>query len=178
MLQTIKKEKARALSDSEVMNLVNRKAKVVLYEDLADYENIIDLLQPHGAVFLLYQVKPNFGHWVAIIQRKDEIEVFDPYGTYIDDQLEWTSPSNRKKFNMDYPHLSRLLFNAPRNFDIIFNQHHFQKLKEGVSTCGRWSAARILRKDLNLTQFKNLFDLKRNDNDDIITKFTMELGLN
>lgn len=173
----IKKEKGKALSDSEVMALVNQKAKIVLYEDLINYTNIIDLLKPHGAIFLLYQVKPNYGHWVAVIKRKDQIEFFDPYGVFIDDELEWTSPKNRKLFNMDYPHLTKLLYKAPHNFDIIYNEHKFQKLKEGISTCGRWSAARIIRKDLSLSQFKNLFDMSNPNNDDIITKLTMELGL-
>ncbi len=173
-LKEIALEQARPLSNDEVMALVKNKAKVVLYEDLIDYESIEDLLHPYGAVFLLYQQAPTFGHWVALIKRKDEIEFFDPLAYFIDAQLAWTKPKMRAQLNMDYPYLTRLLLDAPRKYALIYNEHKFQKNKPGTATCGRWAATRIAMKDYSLTEFVEMFDLKKGLNDELVTALTMD----
>lgn len=171
-MNEILKEQNKPLSNIEIMDLVKGKAKVVLYEDLKDYDDIDELLSPYGAVYLLYQVKSNFGHWCALIKRGDnEIEFFDPLSYFIDEQLKWTAPKDRKKFGMDQPYLTRLLYEAPRKYQIIYNQYPFQKEKDGVQTCGAWSAIRIAYKHQSLEQFKNNFDMKDKTgiNDQLVT---------
>jgi len=172
-LSKIYDEQKRALDNEEVLQLVKEKAKVVLYENLINYKDIQELLHPHGAVFLLYQIKPSFGHWVAIIKRgNNEIEFFDPLGYMIDEQLLWTKPASlRRQLNMNYPYLTKLLFEAPRNYSIIYNEHKFQKNKKGINTCGAWSALRIAYKHLSLEEFIKDFNIKDESgiNDQLVT---------
>jgi len=169
----VQKGKAKALDDTELMNLVDNKAKVVLYSDLYKYGSISELLAPHGAVFLLYQQTPNYGHWCAVFrQDKYTIEFFDPYSGLPDSELHWTSPEMRKKLNMNYPYLTDLLYNAPPHIDITYNQHKFQKMGKNISTCGRWVACRVAMRHLPLTEFVKLFDKKAKHNDEIVTIMT------
>lgn len=100
---SLKDHKAHSLTDQEVIDLVKGKAKVVTYDQLRTFckvKNIDDLLKPHGAVFLLYQQQKNHGHWVALFRRENrkgnvEIEFFDSYGIFPDEQLFWTDKTVR-----------------------------------------------------------------------------------
>lgn len=174
----VKTDKGIPLSSEEVMKLVGGQAEIVLYENLYKYDNIDQLLGQHGAVFLLYQQKPSYGHWVAIVRRgKHEIEFFDPYGGKIDSQLKWTSPAMRKKLNMDYPYLTKLFYEAPNHYSLVYNQYPFQKNGNDVATCGRWSALRIRNKHLTLDEFKNKFDIKSKHTDNVVTLLTTNGGI-
>lgn len=168
--QQIAKEKAIALSDSEVLRLVDHKAKVIIYNELKKYNTLDELLHPHGAVFLLYETRPDFGHWVAVIKRNnDTIEFFDPYGIFPDEELQWTNTHTRKMLGQDVPYLTSLLYHSPYP-NLEYNEHKFQKLKDDVNTCGRWSALRIATKEMSLEQFKKLFHGKNSD--DLVTILT------
>ena len=126
----------------------------------------------------MYQQEPQYGHWTAVFrQGKDAIEFFDPYSGMPDCELEWTSPEMREQLNMNYPYLTELLYKAPHNLDIIYNEHKFQKDGKNISTCGRWCGIRVALKDLPLTEFVQLFDKKSPFNDDIVTIMT-QLELN
>ena len=88
-----------SLTDSEVMKLVKGKANVILYHNIHKYRNLNQLLYPYGAAFILYEAKPYYGHWVALMLAKnkktgkiDTLEYFDPYGTYQDYTLKKYKP--------------------------------------------------------------------------------------
>ena len=157
----MEKEIAKSLDENEIMQLVDNKAKVVLYSDLYKYSNLRDLLAPHGAVFLLYQQRPEYGHWTVLFkQSKDTIEFFDPYGVFPDDELQWTDSGMRNELNMNYPYLTALLYRAPVNYTITYNDHKFQTQGKGINTCGRWCAMRLALRDQSLKEF-----IKLNEND-------------
>ena len=168
----LKREKAKPLDENEMLELVDHKARIVLYSDLHRYNDLADLLKPHGAIFLLYQQQPNYGHWTVLFRRGSEIEFFDPYSYMPDDQLKWTKPEMRKKLNMDYPYLTKLLYDAPSMYSISYNEHKFQKHGDGINTCGRWCAARLAARNLTLKEFVEKFDMKSKTNDNIITEVT------
>jgi hypothetical protein len=173
-MEEIEQQKGRPLSSDELLELVDGKAKIVLYSELYKYTDIHQLLSPHGAVFLLYLQKPSYGHWTALFYRsKSEIEFFDPLGEYPDSELKWTSPEMQKKLNMNYPYLSRLLLTAPQSTILTYNEHKFQKDNSSTATCGRWCAARVASRNKSLAEFTHLFDLKAKNNDEIITKVTI-----
>lgn len=175
--QFVNEYKKLPISDSEIVNLVHGKAKVVLYEDMHKFNTINELFGDKDAIFLMYQQAPNYGHWVALFKRKNnEIEFYDPYGYFIDDQLDWTPKHMRKPLHHDYRYLTKLLKDASNTHKIIYNEYPFQKEGAGISTCGRWSALRVLFKDMPLTQFVKYFDFKAPDNDDKVTLLTM-LGI-
>jgi len=176
-LAKAERDKQISLSDKDLMDLVAGKAKVVMYQQLPEFSDIEDFLAPHGAVFLLYQSAAAFGHWVAVFKRGDTIEFFDPYGLFPDSELKWTTPELRPKFNMDHTYLLRLLYLAPQRYQIVYNEHRFQKMDKKTNTCGRWSALRLHFRHLSLEDFVKKFDLKKTKsglNDDIVTLMTEE----
>lgn len=151
-----------ALSDKQVLELVNGKANIILYPDLHKYHSIDDLLFPYGACFILFESQPNFGHWCALIKLDNQnIEFFNPYGGYPDDGLEYIPPKFRIETNQDYPYLSYLMINS--NYNLSYNEHRFQKHNKNIRTCGRWSAMRILLKNYSLDEFTNIFLNKNSD---------------
>lgn len=168
--QRVKDLAAVSLSDSDVLTLVEHRAKILIYSDLAKFETIDEALGKHQAAFLLYEAKPSYGHWVCIYRQGDKVYFFDPYGTFIDDQLENIDNNFREISGQLYPQLSYLLYISP--YQIFYNEHRYQKLKPGINTCGRWSALRLVFRDVSPARFRQLF--KGKDADEIVTVLTSE----
>ena len=175
--------KAYALTDEDVVNAVKGKAKVVLYEDIKDYDSIDELLKPYGAVFILYQQKPSSGHWVPLFKRENnkgntEVEFFDGYGLAPDEELFFTDKKMRKKLNHDYPYLTELLYNAPRGYELIYNEHPFQKYGKGIATCGRHCVLRLQHRNKSLEDYLRWFKsemgsgINSEKTDDFVTEMT------
>lgn len=158
-----------ALSDKQILRLVNGNANIVLYPNLYKYKSIDQLLSPYNACFILFESRPYFGHWCALIKIDNKtIEFFNPYGGYPDDGLKYIPEDFRKISNQDYPYLSYLMINSP--YDLSYNEYVFQKHGKNIRTCGRWSAMRIILKDLTLKEFTKIF-LNKNG-DEMITRLT------
>lgn len=122
-------------------------ARIMEYSQLSNY-NTIDELLPNetDAIFLLYEEKENYGHWVLLSKYDDKIEVFNSYGDkYIDEPLYWVNINQRRKLGSAKPYLTNLLKNTNfKNYDILFNAYDFQNdnnLK--IATCGRWCCLRL-----------------------------------
>lgn len=157
-----------ALSDKQVLNLVGGKANIILYRDIHKYKSINEMLSPFNACFILFESQPRYGHWCALIKVNPYLlEFFDPYGTYPDDTLGFIPPKFAKESFQDHPYLSYIMMKSPYN--LSFNEYQFQKKEPNIRTCGRWSAMRILFKDLPLEDFKRIF-LKGSDK--LVTKLT------
>lgn len=163
------------LSGFDMLNLVDKKANIYIYRNLKDIHSIEQLLAPHGAAIILYEWKPNFGHWTGVFQRPNSniIEFFDPYGHKPDDQNKFINSSFQQ------PHyLSRLLLDAfDRGYQIEYNSFPFQtKESRDISTCGRWVALRILMKSYSLEQFADLFfKIAKVPPDYLVTRITDRL---
>jgi hypothetical protein len=149
-----------ALSDEDMLNAVGGKAKVILYPDLMNYQNIDDVLSPYGAAFLLYETRLNYGHWTLLFKRKNyrsagsTIFFFNSYGGdegLPDDPLKYISKKFRLKSNQCYPYLSQLLIDCP--YDLDYNNYKYQNKKTGTNTCGRWCIVRLLCKKLSSDEF-------------------------
>lgn len=162
-----------ALSDKQVLKLVHGKANIVLYPELIYYDNIDQILGRYGACFLLFESKPNYGHWTCLIRRGNTIEFFDPYSGYPDDNLKFVPEEFKHKSNQDKPYLSMLLLNSP--YKLEYNEFDFQNKKQGVNTCGRWCAMRILFKYLTIEEFASLFLNKNGDK--MVTYLTMWVNI-
>lgn len=120
------------------------KARVMRYADLADYDDIEELLpEAKSHVFLLYQHRPNDGHFVCIMRYANVIEFFCSYGSKIDGPLYWTSLPEREALGEGKPYLSMLLKKASKRFKAIHNPVAFQSKKDGVATCGAYCVMRI-----------------------------------
>lgn len=160
------------LSDHDVMKLVHNKANIILYPEIYKYNTIDELLEPYGSAFILYEWKPNFGHWVTLNKIGDNtIEFFCSYGVIPDDHLGWVPKNFRKKSHQNFSYLTRLLYESPYNVD--YNEYPFQKKGSGISTCGRWAGMRILLKDIPLKKFAKIF--KHKNGDELVTLITYEM---
>ena len=166
----IKKAISYALSDEDVLKVVDGRANIILYPTIHQYKSIDELLEPYGSAFILYEWKPNFGHWISINKLdKNTIEVFDSYGVEPDEELGWVPKKFRKKSNQDFAYLAQLLYDSGYNID--YNHYVFQKKGKDISTCGRHSALRIVFKDLPLEEYYEIFG--GNDSDELVTLVTM-----
>ena len=78
----LKETIAYALSNHELEKMMNNQIKVVIYPDLVNYNSIEELLEPFGAVIILYLMDTDTGHWVTLFRypNSNKIEFFDPYG--------------------------------------------------------------------------------------------------
>ena len=162
------------LSNKDLLELVEGKANIVVYGDIFKYKTIDELLYPYDCCFLLYESKPKWGHWCVIFKRTPEnIEFFDPYGTFIDDELDLIDENFRKKSNQTYPYLTYLLYQ--NQYQIEYNQYKFQSKGKNIKTCGRWCVCRLWYRNLTLEQFKKLFKNKYGDkNVTYLTKWVNE----
>jgi hypothetical protein len=120
------------------------KARVMRYADLADYDNIEEVLPTDKSyVFLLYQHRPNDGHFVCIMRYGKTIEFFCSYGSKIDGPLYWTPLPARQALGEGKPYLSMLLKKASKRFKAVHNPVAFQSKKDGVATCGAYCVMRV-----------------------------------
>lgn len=172
MNSLIKELENISLSNDEVLKLVNGKANLILYPELSKINNIDDVLNPYGACIILFLTKKNYGHWTCIFKLdEDTIEYFDPYGLYIDDALNFKMNKYfRKVNNQDFSHLTYLLYKSP--YTITYNQYKFQKKMNGVSTCGRHTAMRLILRKLSLEQYKELMTSGKYSPDKLVTLLT------
>ncbi len=167
MEQLIKQAEKKALSNTDLENITDHKFKVYVYDDLKNINTLDEALGPNGAFILLYESQPNFGHWTCCLRTHDDksnnlIEFFDSYNTIPDKEFNFI-PEQFKKAH----YLSRLLKESP--YELSYNNHKFQKMKEDINTCGRWCAMRCNFKDLSLEEFKKMMTNDKYDYDSMVT---------
>ena len=140
--------------------------KIIEYNDLADYNEITDLLtKPIDYVITLIETTAdNVGHWVCVLRYGNTIEFFNSYSGKPDFQKNnFISKAKNIEFGQTQNYLTNLLVNS--NFNIIYNKLQLQKYSNGSTTCGRWVCARILcllKDNMNLKQFLEfMIDLKK-----------------
>jgi hypothetical protein len=173
LLQNIELYKNIPLTDSDIKRGLyecNQDTNVVLYSQMCTYNSIDELIKPYNSCLILYEEKPNTGHWCCLTLHDNLLEYFDPYGS--DKKMEYSGqPDSSLKFipepfrqesNQDVPYLSLLMLKCP--YKLSYNEYQFQELDKYVKTCGRWCLLRICLKDLTLEQFRDLFFGNNSDN--------------
>lgn len=175
----LKKYENIALSDKEVLKLIDGKANLVLYPNLYKYDTIDEILEPYGACILLFEAKPRYGHWCCIFKVNDNLlEFFNPYGGYPDDSLDYIPMRFRLISNQYYPHLSWMMLNS--NYELSYNEHDFQKYGKNIKTCGRWCALRLNCRYMTLDEFYsfviNMKKILNITNDELVTFLTMYIN--
>lgn len=165
-----------ALSNYDIMEKINKKAKIVLYPDLYKYKTIDEVLGKYGATVLLFELKPKYGHWVCIFKTNENtIEFFNPYGGYPDDSLLKINEKFRKESNQELPILSLLLLNS--HYNLTYNEFQFQEKNYNIKTCGRHCIVRLLLRNMDLYEYYNFLNILRNELnisfDEIVTLLTL-----
>lgn len=139
------------LSKDDILDITKNGCDVVVYHDLGNYNSLQQLLGDKGAVILLYEMKRNFGHWVALFytdESRNEVEFFDSYGYAPDEELNIAKYDNQ-------PLLKEMM--EASNLKVIYNKTKLQTFAEDVNTCGRWTATRIAMRSVPLQQFVRMF---------------------
>lgn len=143
----------KALSDNEISQELQHKARVVTYDQLANYNSIEELLHPWGRCVILYPTGQNVGHWTCVFYSRNNkgtriIEFFDPYGISVDREFRMTRQSS--------PHyLAKLLYKT--RYDIEYNDHRLQAFSRHVQTCGRHVINRLRNAMLPLDEYYKIF---------------------
>lgn len=166
-----------SLSGKDMMEGCGGKSKIVVYPDLYKYKNIDELLEPHGAIFLLYEFEPKYGHWTLIFRQGKTIEHFDSYNYSPDMEFEFIPECFRKVNNMMYPQLTKLLYDS--GYDIHYNNFKLQKEGSNIATCGRHCLVRLALKHLNIDEYYKLMKRIKNklgyNYDEIVYHLTKHL---
>lgn len=164
----------KSFSGDDILKLVDNKANLMTYSDVAKCNNIEEVLGKNGACIILYETKENYGHWTCIFKvNKNTIEFFDPYGCVLDDELKYISDNFKQKSGTDFPHLTEMLYNS--KYKVIYNDYPLQKYKNDINTCGRHVGFRLQMRKIPLEKYAKVM-LKSGFNmspDDLVTILTM-----
>lgn len=147
-------------SGSNILDALDGQTKVMRYSALHTFSTIDEVLAPYDCAVILYETRPKFGHWVCIsLDRSVQarglepvLEFFDPYGGFIDTQLDHIPEEFKKQTFQDYPYLSKLLVESP--YTIQWNNKPLQKFKDSVNSCGRHVSLRLVMRDLPIREYQ------------------------
>lgn len=164
------------LSSEDLKALTNGKCNIMLYSDLMEYENIDDVLEPHGAVILLYQTtERTYGHYVTLFKKHNNpkvLEFYDSYGLSIDKQLKFSKFNSKNMGGVAVAHLTDLIQKS--NYRVESNTKGLQKNKSQDNTCGRYAALRVIFRQLTNQQFNYTLSSNRHyDSDYAVSVLTL-----
>jgi len=180
---------AKLLSDKEVLRLAGNGAKVVLYPDIAKYDDIDDLFGNYNKILLLYVNQTDSqsitGHWVCLLRNRRNgkliYEVSDSYGKEIDGHLDNFPKEYRDSLGQSKNFLTRLLYKKLKNSnnsEVHYNQIGLQNKKPNIATCGRFAGVRARFSDIPLEKYQQYFRELRNkgyDLDKVIVNISNKL---
>lgn len=139
-----------ALSNKDILHLMNGQTTVMRYDDLKHFRNIDQVMQPHGSAVILYQLGDgDVGHWTSLMytfgeQGQPVIEFFDPYGISVDNEFTLTHSRGTR-------YLAKLL--SKTKFPVVYNDYGVQRYGKGINTCGRHVVNRLKHADMSLDQY-------------------------
>ena len=148
MNDIIKRLENTALSNYDILLLLDNKVNIVLYPDLYKYTSIDQLLNPYNCAIILYESRKHYGHWCSIIKRDNSIEFFNPYGGLPDDCLNHINLDFRIESNQVIPILKLLMHESP--YELHYNEFQFQQKGYDIKTCGRHCVVRCMLKKYDI----------------------------
>lgn len=147
----LEKAKQYALSDEDLETILGKHIFICVYPYLNEVKHIDNVFDYEGRCMLLFNtIDENAGHWCCMIKKKDTIHFFDSYGLKPDEPMKWLSEEKRDELDMETRRLTQLLKQS--GYKVYYNTYEFQRDKNST-TCGRWTACRLLYKDYTLDQF-------------------------
>jgi hypothetical protein len=134
----------KPLSDDDIRKILGSEAKIIKYSELDDLSDIDQLLpNDKDYAIILYEDRPDRGHWTALLKYDGVYEHFDSYGAKPDSQLKWVSPKMREHLGQSEPFLTKLLRKEEEK--TIHNNVQYQSKDSKVNTCGSHVCSRIYR---------------------------------
>jgi hypothetical protein len=172
----IKRYEDIALSNHDIMQLLDGRANIILYPNLHTYATLDEVLGPYGACVILYESQPRYGHWCCVFKiNETDLEFFNPYGGWVDDALKHIPCHFRKVSNQCYPYLTYLLLKS--SYRLFYNEFPLQQYKKNIRTCGRHCVVRLHKRNLDIYQYVDWLDMLANtldmNYDEIVTLLTI-----
>ena len=123
----------KALSDEDIGTILGADAKIIRYSELSRISDWDELLtNDMGYCIILYEDRPDRGHWTALSRYNRIYEHFDSYGNKPDKSLEWVNMKMSRMLKQATPYLTNLL----KNKHYIYNNIKYQDRDGYVNTCG------------------------------------------
>jgi hypothetical protein len=109
---------------------------------------------------------------------KKTIEYFDSYGEKPEGPRSWLSQEQLDRLGQSEPYLLQLLRKS--GYRVYYNTYPYQSDKNDINTCGRWTVARLICKDLSNNEFYNAVKKDMKDKniksfDDWVALFTYDI---
>jgi hypothetical protein len=136
--------------------------KLLKYSELADIQDIDQLLpETQDYRIILTESQKNSGHWCCITRKNGVYTWFDSYGEKPDKELSFIPAVMNKMLGQDKKHLGRILKTIRQPNQIYYNETKYQKLRDGINTCGRWCICFLLLHHIgyDLKEFKEFIKL-------------------
>lgn len=145
------------LADYDVKKIAPN-ARILLYKDLLEYDNIIDAIGKTGQLILLFPThkdKDNIGHWIAILWKPEikTIEYFDSYGLSPQAEIGYSDNQNVKQKILNKM-ISNFMLEGGR---FQWNNTRLQVMKNGNDDCGRYASLRCRFYYLTNEEFCKMF---------------------
>jgi hypothetical protein len=168
---SIEEVKDYALSDGDIRTILGQDISILTYPDLAQMSSIDECFDSKGRCILLFLTSsPTEGHWCCLLNKRDGIHFFDPYGDSPEKQLKGISKSRLEELDQRQPYLTQLLKGSGR--PVFYNTHEFQKEGSTINTCGRWCVVRCLYATKPLSYLKKVIDSSGMSGDDFVSALT------
>ncbi|MFM7983699.1 MAG: hypothetical protein ACKPKO_30685, partial [Candidatus Fonsibacter sp.] len=132
----------KALSNEDIETILGKDAYIIIYSELRHIDDLDELLTNDICYcIILYEDRPDRGHWTALSKYDGTYEHFDSYGSKPDKTLEWVNVKMRRRLNQATPYLTNLL----KSKQYIYNNVKFQDRDGYVNTCGSHVVHRLYR---------------------------------
>lgn len=142
--EDIEKKLKTPLTDKDV-DFYLGQGHIMKYNELNKITSIYDILPEHKSFkIILLESDKNSGHWFALLRYNNNIEVFNSYGTKIENEFKFIPGFIQKMLDENKKALYDLLMNSNNEDEIIYNHDALQSTKKDIATCGRWCVMRIL----------------------------------
>ena len=116
------KQTKKSLNDDDIGTILGADTKIIRYSELRHIDDLDELLtNDMDYCIILYEDRPDRGHWTALAKYNGIYEHFDSYGNKPDKSLEWVNMKMRRRLNMATPYLTNLL----RDKEYIYNNVKF-----------------------------------------------------
>ena len=179
--QDVKNAAKYSLSSDDIRRSLNNDVSILLYEDLANVDDIRSIFEPSNNVVLLYpDTQYNQGHWVALMYfpERSHIIYFDPYNLSIRKSLEYSRHLHNKPYILALPELlERFLLSSAgtRNNTLdLKTKHRMQVMTDNISTCGRHVISRIIHRDLSNEEYERYLVYDKLNPDEIVSLITVD----
>jgi hypothetical protein len=165
-------------SDIDIYLGKSKNNKIIKYNEFKNYNHINQILKKDKDYrIVLIETKFNYGHFVCILRYGNTIEYFNSYGFSPSKDLDIIPYETNIELGQQQKWLN-YIFDNSTEYNIIYNKFKFQKLENGINTCGRYCILRIimlLKFNYNLKQFQDImkyFKLKyKKSYDEIVSIF-------